>query len=76
MSVDDRPAEEAKSLPGLAQGGRLYAGLLLLLLAALGSLASLLLFPQQPPAGPAWPLQMAGIILFAMIDFKVFDFRQ
>jgi len=64
MSPVEQPVEEAKRLLGLADGNRLYVGLVLLLLAIGSSLASLLLFPQQPTVGPAWPLQIAGIVLF------------
>ncbi|MGD8585757.1 MAG: PA14 domain-containing protein, partial [Chloroflexota bacterium] len=66
MSAIEQPAEEAKTLLGLAEGKRLYAGLILLLLALASSLSSLLLFPQQPQTGAAWTLHLAGILLFAV----------
>ena len=66
MSAEDRPLEEAKTSLGLAGGGRLYVGLLLLLLALGSSLAALLLFPQDPPTGAAWNFHLAGIVLFAV----------
>jgi len=66
MSDEFQPAEDAKSLLGLAEGGRLYLGLVLLLLAAGSTLASLLLFPQSPSPGAAWTFQLAGIVLFAV----------
>jgi hypothetical protein len=66
MSAESRPAEETKTLLGLAEGGRLYAGLILLLLAIASSLISLLLFPQEPSPGAAWTFQLAGVVLFAV----------
>lgn len=66
MSPTTRPAEVAKSLPGLAERKRLIAGLVLLLLAVGSSLASLLLFPREPQTGAAWAFHLAGIALFAV----------
>ncbi len=65
MSSAEQPAESVKTLLGLAQGNRLYAGLVMLLLGVASSLAPLIMFAQQPPTGAGWTLHMAGMALFA-----------
>ncbi len=66
MSPESQPTEDAKALLGLSHGWRFYAGLILLLLALVSSLAALLLFPQLDQGGAAWSFQIAGIVLFAV----------
>ena len=66
MSAEPRLAEEAKTLLRLAEGRRLYAGLILLALALASSVAALLLFPQDIQTSASWALHAASIILFAV----------
>lgn len=58
--------DRARELLKLARGGRLQAGLILMVIALGSGLTALLLFSQQRQAGGAWTFHLAGMALFAV----------